>query len=178
MKQSGAELIPSALVRLLTVGVYGSDGAAFFAALEAAGADILLDIRTRRAVRGTRYSYANAKRLIAELGRRGIAYRHVIGLAPGRELLALQHGVDKREGHAYSARTVLAKTYVHRYIRDVLDRFDVAELARELAGYRAPVLMCVERIPAACHRSLVAPRLAQALHARRITDLIPDTPPA
>jgi len=131
------------------------------------------DIRTRRAVRGTRYSYANAKRLIAELGRREIAYRHIIDLAPGRELLALQHAVDKHEGRAYSARTGLAKDYVRRYVREVLDRFDFAELAREPAGYRAPVLMCIERIPAACHRSLVAPRLAQALHAREIIDLIP-----
>jgi hypothetical protein len=74
---------------------------------------------------------------------------------------------------AYSARTVLAPDYVRRYVGEVLERFDFTALARELAGCRAPVLFCIERIPAACHRSLVAPRLAQALHAREIIDLIP-----
>jgi uncharacterized protein (DUF488 family) len=68
---------------------------------------------------------------------------------------------------------VLAPEYVRRYVSEVLDRFDFAALARELAGCCAPVLFCIERIPAACHRSLVAPRLAQALHAHAIVDLIP-----
>lgn len=159
---------------LLTIGVYGSDGAAFFAALEAAGADVLLDIRTRRAVRGARYAYANAKRLTAELGRRGIAYQHVIELAPGRELLALQHAADARGHVAYSARTALDPEYVRRYVRDVLDRFDFGALARDLHSYRAPVLLCVERFAVACHRGLVAPRLARALHARDAVDLVPE----
>jgi len=162
------------LPTVLTIGVYGSDGAAFFAALEAAGADILLDLRTRRAVRGTRYAYANAKRLTAELDRRGIAYRHVLALAPGRDLLALQHAADARERVAYSARRVLDPEYVRRYVRDVLDRFDFGVLAGELHDYRAPALMCVERFAVACHRGLVAPRLARALHARDTVDLIPE----
>jgi uncharacterized protein (DUF488 family) len=168
----GEQAVPQ-VAAVLTAGVYGADAAAFFAALEAAPADVLLDIRTRRAVRGPRYSYANAKRLTAELAHRGIAYRHVLALAPGRELLALQHAVDARERHTHSARAVLAPEYVRRYTAEVLDRFDFAALARELTGYRAPVLFCIERTPAACHRSLVAPRLAQALHAPEIVDLFP-----
>jgi hypothetical protein len=55
----------------------------------------------------------------------------------------------------------LAPDYVRRYVGEVLERFD------------ASVLFLIERIPAACHRSLVAPRLAQVLHAREIIDLIP-----
>lgn len=158
--------------RLLTIGVYGSSAAAFFAALEEAGADIVLDVRTRRAVRGTQYSYANAKRLTAELERHGIGYRHVVELAPGRELLDLQHAVDKRERVAYSKRAALAPEYVRRYLREVLAPFDVAALARELHAYRAPALLCVERSAAACHRGLIAPRLAAELRAP-IVDLEP-----
>ncbi|HEX3469211.1 MAG TPA: DUF488 family protein [Candidatus Elarobacter sp.] len=157
---------------MLTIGVYGASAAAFFAALEEAGADILLDVRTRRAVRGAQYAYANAKRLIAALDRRGIAYRHVLELAPGRELLDLQHAVDAREHVAYSKRTALAPQYVRRYVREVLEPFDFAALARELHGYRAPVLLCVERSAAACHRGLIAPKLARALRAK-VVDLVP-----
>ncbi len=164
----------AARTTVLTIGVYGSGGEEFFAALEAAGADVLLDIRTRRAVRGARYAYANARRLTAELARRGIAYRHVVELAPGRELLALQHAADARERIAHSARTALAPEYVRRYVREVLDGFDFAALARELRDYRAPVLMCVERSAVACHRGLVAPRLARALRARGRVDLVPE----
>lgn len=163
------------MAKVFTIGVYGSDRKAFYDAIEAARIDVLVDIRTRRAVRGPRYTYANAKRLTAELEQRGIAYRHELGLAPGYELLALQHEADTREKQKYSARTELAKEYVRRYVREVLDRYDFAPLARELRGFKAPVLFCIERIPEACHRSLVAPRLAKALHARDVVHLIPET---
>ncbi len=173
MAADGPTASGTPVAAVFTVGVYGAGAAAFFTALEAAAIDVLLDIRTRRAVRGTVYSYANAGRLTAGLARRGIAYRHVLALAPGRELLALQHAVDARERRKYSARTVLAPEYVRRYTARVLDRFDFGELARELDGYRAPVLFCIERVPAACHRSLVARRVAHALHAAEIVDLFP-----
>ena len=162
------------MVKVLTIGVYGSSKATFFDALETAGADVFLDIRTRRAVRGPLYTYANAKRLVAELERRRIVYRHETGLAPGYELLAVQHDADAREGLAYSARTVLAKEYVRRYVREILDRFDFATLARELQSFAAPVLFCIERVPEACHRSLVAPRLARALRTKEIVHLVPE----
>lgn len=167
----------AARATVLTVGVYGSSGPAFFAALEEAGADILLDVRTRRAVRGAQYSYANAKRLIAALERRAIAYRHLLELAPGPELLDLQHAVDAREHVAYSQRIALAPQYVKRYLRDVLEPFDFAALAHELRGYRAPVLLCVERSAGACHRGLIAPKLARTLRAK-VVDLVPEPFPS
>jgi hypothetical protein len=59
--------------RVLTIGVYGFKSDRFFSALENAGADVFLDIRQRRGVRGSRYAFANVGRLSAELERRGIA---------------------------------------------------------------------------------------------------------
>jgi len=156
-----------------TIGVYGSDRSSFFGALENARADVFLDIRTRRAVRGPRYTYANAQRLIAELQARGIAYRHVRELAPGYELLALQHAADAEQGLRYSARTELSSEYLRRYRAEVLNRFDFDALARDLDGFKAPVFFCIERIPQACHRSLVAPKLARALGAEDVVHLIP-----
>jgi uncharacterized protein (DUF488 family) len=163
------------MVRVCTIGVYGADSRTFFDALETAGVDAFLDIRRRRAVRGARYAFANAGRLTAELGARGIAYRHILELAPSRELLALQHAADDRAKQLKSERTVLAPQYVERYVRDVLDRYDFSSLARELRAFHAPVLFCIERIPQACHRSLVAPRLATALATDDVVHLIPES---
>ncbi len=162
------------MVTVSTIGVYGSDRGTFFAALENARADVFLDIRTRRAVRGSRYTFANAQRLIAELHVRGIAYRHVRELAPGYELLALQHAADADQGRRYSARTELSPEYLRRYRAEVLNQFDFGALARYLDAYTAPVLFCIERIPEACHRSLVAPRLARALGTEAVVHLIPE----
>ena len=159
---------------VLTIGVYGSDERTFFDALATASADVFLDLRTRRAVRGPRYAFANARRLIAELHACGIAYRHVRELAPGYELLALQHAADAQLGRRYAARTELSPEYVRRYRAEVLNRFDFEALAAELDGFGAPVLFCIERIPEACHRSLVAPRLAAALGTTEVVHLVPE----
>jgi uncharacterized protein (DUF488 family) len=158
---------------VFTIGVYGSDEGTFFDALATARIDVFLDIRRRRAVRGSRYAFANAKRLIAGLAARNIAYRHIIDLAPHRSMLALQHAVDASEKRRFAERTVLAPEYIRRYVPEVLDEFDFDALARALHGCRAPVLFCIERIPQACHRSLAAPRLAAAFGTTEIVHLIP-----
>jgi uncharacterized protein (DUF488 family) len=153
--------------------VYGAGERSFFDALQAAGVDVFLDIRRRRAVRGAHYAFANARRLIAALTERHISYRHILELAPDREMLDLQHAVDARERHRFSERTQLAPEYLERYVPLVLERFDFAKLADELREFHAPVLFCVERVPEACHRSLVAPRLAGALETTEVVHLMP-----
>lgn len=80
--------------RVLTIGVYGFGRNEFFNALEKAGADVFLDIRQRRGVRGSHYAFANVGRLSAELERRGIAYRHIKELAPDPEIRDLQRKAD------------------------------------------------------------------------------------
>ncbi len=157
---------------MFTIGVYGSERETFLDALESAGIDALLDVRRRRAARGTRYAFANRKRLTNELAQRGILYRHVLGLAPDNATRAVQYEIDAREGRPQSQRTVLAPAYVERYVAQTLDRFDFAPLVCDLRRVRAPVLFCLERVPEACHRSLVAPRLAEALGAADVVHLI------
>lgn len=173
MRSSGVRSAKFTAKRVYSIGVYGADERSFFGALKTAGVDVVLDIRRRRAVRGTRYAFANARRLVAELAERRIAYRHVLDLAPDLEMLALQHAADARERKRFAERTQLAAEYLERYVPLVLERFDFTTLARELGAFHSPVLFCVERIPGACHRSLVAPRLAHALGTSEIVHLIP-----
>ena len=46
------------------------------------------------------------------------------------------------------------------YTEQILDPFDLSELHASLPDDVTPVLLCVEAEPSACHRSLVADRLA------------------
>ena len=50
-------------MKFVTIGVYGSDEATFFEALQRAGVDTFCDIRWRRGVRGAKYAFANSARL-------------------------------------------------------------------------------------------------------------------
>jgi uncharacterized protein (DUF488 family) len=145
---------------IVTIGVYGFDRDTFLAALEKAGVDVLLDVRQRRGVRGSQYAWANSKRLQASLAKAGVEYRHLKELAPTTELRQLQYREDARRGEGKRSRSVLAAEYARRYTEEILDRVDLAPLA-ELARERRPALLCVERDPEACHRSLVADRLAR-----------------
>jgi uncharacterized protein (DUF488 family) len=152
-----------------TIGVYGASGEAFIAELERAGVDLLVDVRQRRGVRGPEYAWANSKRLQAALAEAGIAYEHRPDLAPTTELRRLQYAADDRAGEGKRSRTELAPEYVERYTGEILDAVDSAELADELARHSLPAFLCVERDPEACHRSLIAARLADRHGAQVIT---------
>jgi uncharacterized protein (DUF488 family) len=121
---------------------------------------LLLDIRQRRGVRGAEYAWANAKRLQAALEEAGIDYEHLPSLAPTTELRQLQYAEDDRQGVGKRSRSELAPAYVGRYTSEILDKADLASIAASLPSEGAVALFCVERDPEACHRSLVASRLA------------------
>jgi len=159
-------------VRVATIGVYGFDAASFRAALEDAGVSEVVDVRQRRGVRGAEYAWANAQQLQALLADAGIGYRHRKDLAPTTELRQLQYAEDDRLGVGKRSRSELAPGYVHRYTAEILDDVDLDALAAELAAEPLPALMCVERDPEACHRSLIAAQLA-AEHAATVVDLRP-----
>jgi uncharacterized protein (DUF488 family) len=120
----------------------------------------VLDVRQRRGVRGHEYAWANARRLQAALAEAGIAYSHHQELAPTTELRQLQYREDDRLGAGKRSRTSLAPEYRERYLREILGRVDLAPLVEELPPDAASALLCVERDPEACHRSLIAERLA------------------
>ena len=115
-------------------------------------------MRQRRGVRGSEYAWANARRLEAALEEAGIAYSHLPELAPTTEMRQLQYREDERRGEGKRSRTELAPEYVRRYTEEVLDRVDLEPIVNWM-GSKRPALLCVERDPEACHRSLVAARL-------------------
>ena len=155
----------------MTIGVYGLDADSFLSALREEGVSELVDVRQRRGVRGHEYAWANAVRLQAALADAGIGYRHVKELAPTTELRQLQYAEDARQGVGKRSREELAPAYVERYTREILDPFDLEAFAASLPAEGPATLLCVERDPEACHRSLVADRLAaehglDAVHLR------------
>ena len=143
-----------------TIGVYGFSADTFLAALRDAGVVLLMDVRQRRGVRGSEYAWANSKRLQAALAEAGVAYEHRPELAPTTELRQLQYREDERAGVGKRSRVRLAPEYAERYTREILDAVDVEALAAELPRDGATALLCVEADPEACHRSLIAERLA------------------
>ncbi len=147
----------------MTIGVYGWTLDSFLDALRKADVRLVIDVRQRRGVRGSEYAWANAKRLEAALDQAGIAYAHHQELAPTTELRELQYREDDRAGVGKRSRTELAPEYVERYTKDVLGQVDVRPLVDELPDDGATALMCVERDPEACHRSLIAERLEREL---------------
>lgn len=148
------------LQRILTIGVYGFTAERFFESLVDADCDLLCDIRARRGVRGRDYAFANSKRLQQALAARQIEYRHYPELAPTLEIRALQKAADASFGVAKRQRDELHPVFVEAYEGLLATPDAEAALAAIAGGAAAPALFCVERLPQACHRSLVARRLA------------------
>ncbi len=147
--------------RIATIGVYEFDPAAFLSALDEAGVTKLLDIRQRRGVRGSRYAWANANRLQALLRDARIRYEHHPELAPDTDLRHLQYREDAREGVGKRSRVHLAPEYVRLYTEEILDLVPLDPIVDQLPVHGIAALLCVEATPEACHRSLVADRLAE-----------------
>ncbi len=160
------------MLRVVTIGVYGFDGETFLQRLRHADVRLLLDVRQRRGVRGPDYSWANSARLQRALAVADIGYRHVKELAPTTELRQLQYAEDDRQGVGKRNRIALAPAYAERYTREILDSFVLGALVTELPSDSVTALFCVERDPGACHRSLIAQRLAQR-HRVTIEHLLP-----
>ena len=146
--------------RIATIGVYGFSAEAFLEALRSAGVGRLIDVRQRRGVRGSEYAWANARRLQGALAEAGIEYRHHRDLAPTTELRQLQYREDARLGVGKRSRAELAPEYRDRYVKEILNRADLALVVDHLGPSDVFALLCVEHDPEACHRSLVADRLA------------------
>lgn len=154
------------LERILTIGVYGFTADHFFASLEAAGTDLFCDLRARRGVRGREYAFANANRLQNELASLEIEYRHYLALAPTREIRGVQYEADATSGVAKRKREELDAGFIERYERRLGTPEARAAIAEIAASATAPILFCVESLPQACHRSLVASRLAEGRRIR------------
>ena len=150
--------------RIVTIGVYGFDEAGFFKALEDAGVNVFCDIRQRRGMRGKEYAFANSARLQARLKEMGIGYKHLKELGVSKELRALQYQKDKKLRIAKRKRTALDPDFIKAFKETYLSKFDSEEFIKAFGEENKVIaLFCVEREPSACHRSIVAERLANDL---------------
>jgi uncharacterized protein (DUF488 family) len=161
--------------RLATIGVYGFTAETFIRALREADARLVLDVRQRRGVRGSEYAWANSVRLQAALVAERITYRHLRELAPTSELRRLQYREDGRLGVGKRSRVELASAYRQRYVSEILDGVELAGIVAALPAGGTSVLLCVERDPEACHRSIIAQRIADR-YGLSATHILPAAP--
>jgi uncharacterized protein (DUF488 family) len=143
-----------------TIGVYGWTLERWLDALREADVGLVLDVRQRRGVRGSEYAWANAQQLQAALAAAGIDYDHRKELAPTTDLRHVQYDEDDRVGVGKRSRVVLAPEFRRRYLDEILGPVDLESLVAELPRDGVAALLCVERDSEACHRSVVAERLA------------------
>ena len=160
-------------IKIITIGVYGFDENSFFQALCKAEVDTFCDIRSRRGVRGATYAFANSKRLQARLSELGIRYIYRKDLAPTQIVREKQAAADKTTKTAKRKRTELGEAFIDAYHTECLAEFDPQSLLDELeSDARVVALFCVETAPEACHRSLVADKLAQTFNLE-VEDILP-----
>jgi uncharacterized protein (DUF488 family) len=160
------------LTGLATIGVYGFDRSSFLEAVRAADVRVLLDVRQRRGVRGSEYAWANSARLQAALADAGVEYRHLKELAPTTAMRQLQYAADHRAGVGKRSRVRIAPEYAEGYTKEILDPAGVDAVVAAMPSEGRAALFCVERDPEACHRSLIAARVAEQ-HGVEVTHLRP-----
>lgn len=153
-------------LELSTIGVYGFNESTFFDALVNRRIDTFCDIRLRRGMRGSKYSFVNSTYLQQKLQTLGIRYIHVKELAPTQEVRSVQQREDKLINVKKRERLTLSPAFVKAYNRVILSTFDSRSFVSNLVPEaRKIVFFCVEREPEACHRSLVVEKLASDLGA-------------
>jgi len=113
-------------------------------------------------VRGHEYAFANSGRLQRRLDELGIAYVHRLDLAPSDDLRATLAEADRAAHLRRRDRTQLTPDFIRAYAAERLSNFDPQAFLAEYAADGPVVLFCVERVPTACHRGLIAERLAAA----------------
>ena len=160
-------------IKIVTIGVYGFDEDSFFNALCKAEVDTFCDIRSRRGVRGATYAFANSKRLQARLAELDIRYIHRKDLGPTKVVREKQAAADKATKTAKRKRTELGEAFIKAYYTECLTAFDPQSLIEELeSDAQIVALFCVETAPEACHRSLVADKLAKTFNLE-VEDILP-----
>lgn len=152
-------------MEFFTIGVYNSAEKSFFDKLKENRIDTFCDIRQRRGVRGSKYSYVNSNRLQEKLSELGINYGHIINLAPPVEVRELQKQADLDNGELKHDRQSLGEVFKKEYKERVLNKFNFDNFIETLEnnGANRIVLFCVEEKPEACHRSIVSDKLINDL---------------
>ena len=138
---------------IYTIGYTKKSLQQFIGLLQEAGVDAVIDVR----LRNTSQLAGFAKRddlafLLRECF--GIAYEHVVELAPTAEILDAY-----KKDHDWSV-------YEREYPQLLAERDALAIGRQLLERYQRPCLLCSEDTPDCCHRRLLAEYLAE-----RISDL-------
>lgn len=158
------------MIKIYTIGVYNSSEDSYFQNLTNHKIDLFCDIRQRRGVRGSQYKYVNSHYLQDKLKELGIDYRYIKELAPTNEIRQKQKDADRANGETKKQRKTLGEVFKSEYIDTILEPFDIEKFVTELkeSGAQNIVLFCVEEYACACHRSLVAEKLARILNTEII----------
>lgn len=145
-----------------TIGVYNSTKEDFFNKLLENKIDTFCDIRQRRGVRGSKYSFVNSKKLQYQLQNQNIKYLHFLNLAPTKEIRELQKKADLNNSELKRDRKILGNVFINEYENNIIKGFDFNQFISELQSFGASriVLFCVEEHHKACHRSIVASKLS------------------
>ena len=137
-----------ALPNIYTIGYEGAAVEDLIATLKQAGVTRVLDIRE---VPYSRRQEFSTDAIAAVLGQYGIAYTHI------RELGNPQAGREAaRMGHAAAFREIFTAHLDSRDGQNGLSR------ALTLAAKEPVCLLCMEKAPAHCHRSMVAAKMHEA----------------
>ncbi|MBN1962536.1 MAG: DUF488 domain-containing protein [Deltaproteobacteria bacterium] len=161
-------------MRILTIGGYGFTEDKFIHTLKSADVDILVDIRQRRGLRGSRYAFLNSKRLQAILNSANIRYLYVRELAPTSEIRETQKREDANSKTSKRDRLHLSPNFVSKYQNAILSTFDFTNFQHSLISAQAIAFFCVEGAPEACHRSLAAEHIASLFDENiQVEHLIP-----
>lgn len=125
-----------------TIGYEQTTMAAFLAALQGAGVELVADVRAIAASRRPGFSKTA---LAANLAEAGIGYRHFRALGTPADGRAAARALDRRKlERIYSGQLELPEATAAG-----------AELA-DLVKERRVALLCYERAPGCCHRTLLS----------------------
>jgi uncharacterized protein (DUF488 family) len=147
--------------KIYTSGVYGLSSEAFFERVISNQIDTFIDIRRRRAVRGSRFSFVNSQKLQDKLNELSINYIHILDLAPTKEIREAQKEADKSAKVKKRERDELGIEFKTLYIDEILKKYNLEEMFTKLNRLNAKNILffCVEKHHCACHRSLVTDKI-------------------
>ena len=138
------------MLELMTIGYEQTSLAAAVDALRAADVELLVDVRAIAASRRAGF----AKRLLsAGVEAAGISYLHLRGLGTPREgRLAVRRGRPAEMRPIFEAHFTTAEA-----------QHDYAVLQSLVSSGRRVCLLCLERDPTHCHRTIIAEHLEHDL---------------
>lgn len=143
-------------MRIFTIGYEGATMAEILAALSAAGVERVIDVRALPLSRRPGFSKTPLSGALAEAG---IDYVHLRALGtPAAGRTAARAGRREELEEIYAGQLELPEAIV------------AAEEMKRLAGEKPSALLCFERDPACCHRTLLWQSVAPDAE---VVDLIP-----